>query len=82
MKNKEKDIDLKKVINVELIKKFMRDNNLSHKQFAKLCGIGVGKLEGVLKGRNGNGFNILFIASAMGISVNELIDIDAISKQL
>ena len=81
MKNKEKDLDLKKAINTDSIKKFMRDNNLSHKQFAKLCNLSVAKLEGVLKCRNGNGFNIFFIANAMGVSVNELINLDAISKK-
>ena len=72
------NIDLKKVLKSDLIKKFMQDNKLSHKQFAKMCDISVSTLYFFLNGGNVRLRVIYKVSRAMGVKGDDLINREAI----
>ena len=74
-------IDRKKVLKVELIIKFMQDNNLTRKEFAKMCGISTYTLYRFMNGYNVRFGVIYYVSRAMGVTGDDLINREAISKR-
>lgn len=83
MKNKEDywDIDLKKVLKSDLIKKFMRDNQLSHKQFAKMANVSLSTFIRFLNGCDVKFSVLYYVSRAMKLTGDDLINREAIKYQ-
>ncbi len=65
-------ITFEDVINTELIKKYMKDNNLSKREFARKCNLNVWNLDAVLQGRNCRVVYFAKIAKAMNVQLKDL----------
>lgn len=70
-----KKVNFTGIIKIDLIKNYMKENNLSQKRFAEVCKINVWNLRQVLS--DGKDFNIIYlfkIAKAMKIDVCNLFN--------
>lgn len=66
---------LKGVLKIELIKIYMKNNNLSYTKFAKQCNISVCTLKAILTdGANFNMKYLLRIAKIMNIKIDKLFN--------
>lgn len=73
--NQKKTICITGVVKVDLIRRFIKENKLTQKQFAKMCNINVWNLKSVLS--DYQNYNILYlfkIAKAMNILPKDIFN--------
>lgn len=75
------NIDLKKVLKSDLIKKFMQENKLSHKQFAKMAKVSLSTFNRFLNGCDVKFSILYYVSRAMGVKGDDLINREAIKYQ-
>lgn len=75
MKKEKPEVYMKGVVKVDMIKKFMQDNNLTRKEFAKLCRMSVSTLYRILDEKhNFDSTYLLYMAITMKVQIYQLVN--------
>lgn len=75
MKKEKPEVYMKGLVKVDMIKKFMQDNNLTRKEFAKMCKMSESTLYRILDGKgNFDCKYLLFISIAMNVQIYQLVN--------
>lgn len=67
---------MKNGVNVKLIQNYIKENNLSQKEFCEKCGIDVGTLKRMFKGTNSRLTSLLKVRVVMGVTLDSLLNLD------
>lgn len=64
-----------KTYNIEIIEKYMKEHNLTKKQFASLCKLTIYQLNSFIKGKNVSSLTVYKISCATKIKVDMLLNL-------
>lgn len=67
---------MKNGVNVKLIQNYIKENNLSQKEFCEKCGIDVGTLKKMMSGTNSRLTSLLKVRAVMGVTLDSLLNLD------
>ncbi len=75
MKNEKKKTYMEGLVKIDMIKKFMQDNNLTRKEFANMCKMSESTLYRILDGKHNFDLRyILYISITMKVQMYQLFN--------